>query len=67
MSDAANSFTTIERAIVDWLEASGFKVTHTGAEWTCAGPKFPCFEQSISITALACAIYSAMESMQHSP
>ncbi len=65
MSDQADHFTTIERTIVDWLEASGHAVVHDDCEWLVLGPKWPLVkEHEISITALACAIHQALEKLK---
>jgi hypothetical protein len=62
MTDQAARFTTIERTIVDWLEASGHVVLHEEAEWLLVGR--PTEMQEISLTALACAIHQALEAKQ---
>lgn len=56
MTDAATDFTIIERTIVEWLTASGFKVIHHDAEWTLEE-----IGEEMSVTALACAIYQAIQ------
>jgi hypothetical protein len=56
LTDQADTFTAIERTIVEWLQASGFRVAHQEAEWTLEE-----VEQGISITALACAIHQAIQ------
>lgn len=60
MTDQAETFTTIERTIVDWLEHSGHAVIHDDGEWLFIGPKWPFVKQEISVTSLACAIHSAL-------
>jgi hypothetical protein len=59
MTDQAARFTIIERTIVDWLEASGFRVIHHDAEWTLED-----VGQEMSITALACAIHQALGNLK---
>lgn len=55
----ADDFTAIERAIVEWLESSGHVVLHEGSEWLLVG--CPSVKQELSITALASAIFQALE------
>jgi hypothetical protein len=59
VTDQASQFTTIERTIVDWLEASGHVVLHEEAEWLLVGR--PAEMREMSITSLACAIHTALE------
>jgi hypothetical protein len=59
MTDKAETFTAIERAIVGWFEASGHAVLHEESEWLLVGR--PAKMQEMSITALACAIHQALE------
>jgi hypothetical protein len=60
MSDAATDFTTIERAIVKWLEDAGFNVLHDDGEWVLTGAKWPFVKQEASITELACKVYQSL-------
>ena len=54
-----SNFTVIERAMVDWLEASGFEVADIDSEWLLL-----LAERDISLTALACAVFNAVVSRE---
>lgn len=56
MADLSGKFTIIERTIVEWLSASGFKVIHFEDEWVLEE-----VGEEMSVTSLACAIVQALE------
>lgn len=51
-----SSFTVVERAIVDWLEVSGFDVAYIDCEWVLRQADEP-----VSLTSIAAAVLNALE------